>query len=83
VGFVVLAGRAVRIDVAERVRAELARHARLGPFSLPNDIAQWLGCAGREVPELVVELGYRRGQDGLFRGPRRRQRLKQRQKSST
>ena len=55
----------------------------LGPFSLPNELAQWLGCGGREVPELVVELGYRRGQDGLFRGPRRRQRMKHRQKSST
>jgi ATP-dependent RNA helicase SUPV3L1/SUV3 len=83
VGFVVLAGRAVRIDVAERVRAELSRQARLGPFSLPRELAQWLGCGGREVPELVVELGYRRGQDGLYRGPRRRQRMKHRQKSST
>jgi ATP-dependent RNA helicase SUPV3L1/SUV3 len=83
VGFVVLGPHAVRIDVAERVRAELARQARVGAFSLPNQLAQWLGCPGRDLPEMVRELGYRRGEDGLFRGPRRRQRMKRRQKSAS
>jgi ATP-dependent RNA helicase SUPV3L1/SUV3 len=83
VGFVVLGPRAVRIDVADRVRAELDRVARSGPFSLPKQLSQWLGCVGQDVPVLVAELGFRRGQDGLFRSIRRHRRMKRRQKSST
>jgi ATP-dependent RNA helicase SUPV3L1/SUV3 len=83
VGFVVLGPRAVRIDVADRVRSELARLAKHGAFSLPPELAQWLGCGSREVAELALELGYRRGRDGSFRGPRRRKRIKHRQNSPT
>jgi ATP-dependent RNA helicase SUPV3L1/SUV3 len=83
VGFVVLGQHAVRIDVAERVRADLDRRARRGPFALPDELSRWLGCAGRDLPEMVRVLGYRRGEDGLFRGPRRRQRVKRRQKTAT
>jgi ATP-dependent RNA helicase SUPV3L1/SUV3 len=83
VGFVVLGPRAVRIDVADRVRAELDRSALSGPFPLPKQLSQWLGCVGQDVPIVVAELGFRRGQDGLFRGIRRRRRMKRRQKSST
>jgi ATP-dependent RNA helicase SUPV3L1/SUV3 len=84
VGFVVLGLRAVRIDVAERVRSELDRRARVGAFELPRELAQWLGCGGREVPDLIQPFGYRRGDDGLFRAsPRRRRRMKHRQKTST
>jgi ATP-dependent RNA helicase SUPV3L1/SUV3 len=83
VGFVVLGQRAVRIDVVDRVRAELDRMALGGPFSLPKQLSQWLGCVGRDVPDLALELGFRRGEDGLFRGIRRRRRMKRRQKSST
>jgi len=84
VGFVVLGPRAVRIDVADRVRAELDRQARAGAFALPRELAQWLGCVGREVPDLIQSFGYRRGDDGLYRAPaKRRRRMKQRQKTST
>jgi ATP-dependent RNA helicase SUPV3L1/SUV3 len=84
VGFVVLGLRAVRIDVADRVRSELDRRARAGPFELPRELAQWLGCGGREVPDLIQPFGYRRGDDGLFRAsPRRRRRVKHRQKTPT
>jgi ATP-dependent RNA helicase SUPV3L1/SUV3 len=83
VGFVVLGRRAVRIDVADRVRVELERLGRGGPFELSSQIAQWLGCSNRELPELLRELGYRRGDDGMFRGPRRRKRIERRQKTST
>ena len=82
VGFVVLGRRAVRIDVAERARGELERRGRDGPFELPNEIAQWLGCGARELPELARELGYRRGSDGMLRPPRRRRRIERRQKTS-
>jgi hypothetical protein len=74
----------VRIDVADRVRVELDRRARQGAFELPRELAQWLGCVGREVPDLIQPFGYRRGDDGLFRASsRRRRRMKQRQKTST
>jgi ATP-dependent RNA helicase SUPV3L1/SUV3 len=82
VGFVVLGPRAVRIDVADRVSAELARQAKRGAFELPPELAQWLGCSSRDAAELALELGYRRGQDGAFRGPRRRKRIKRQQNSS-
>lgn len=83
VGFVVLGPRAVRIDIADRVRTELVRQAKAGPFVLPHQLSQWLGCGGRQVPEVIAALGYRRGQDGLFRDSRRKRRLKRRQKTST
>jgi ATP-dependent RNA helicase SUPV3L1/SUV3 len=83
VGFVVLGQRAVRIDVADRVRTELHRMAKTGPFALPSQLSQWLGCMGRDVAEMAKDLGFRRGQDGLFRSTRRRRRMKQRQKSAT
>jgi ATP-dependent RNA helicase SUPV3L1/SUV3 len=83
VGFVVLGQRAVRIDVADRVRAELHRVAKTGPFALPSQLSQWLGCMGPDVAEMAKDLGFRRGQDGLFRATRRRRRMKQRQKSAT
>jgi ATP-dependent RNA helicase SUPV3L1/SUV3 len=82
VGFVLLGPRAVRIDVADRARSELAKLAKRGAFALPSELAQWLGCSSRDAAELAVELGYRRGQDGAFRGPRRRKRMKPRQNSS-
>jgi ATP-dependent RNA helicase SUPV3L1/SUV3 len=83
VGFVVLGARAVRIDVADRVRGELDRMALSGAFALPKQLSEWMGCVSRDVPSLAEELGFRRGEDGLFRGVRRRRRMKRRQKSST
>jgi ATP-dependent RNA helicase SUPV3L1/SUV3 len=82
VGFVLLGPRAVRIDVADRVSVELARQAKNGAFELPAELAQWLGCSSRDAADLALVLGYRRGQDGVFRGPRRRKRMKRQQKSS-
>ena len=82
VGFVVLGRRAVRVDVADRARRELQRLNRAGPFEPPSVVAQWLGCSRAELTELAAELGYRRGNDGLLRGPRRRKRIERRQKTS-
>jgi ATP-dependent RNA helicase SUPV3L1/SUV3 len=72
VGFVVLGQRVVRVDVADRVRMELRRSAKRGPFTLPRQLVQWLGASAEDVNELARVLGYRCGDDGLYRGPRRR-----------
>ena len=67
VGFVVLGGRAVRVDVADRVCTELWRCAGKGPFQLPVELAQWLGCGPEQLPQLARALGYRCGDDGFYR----------------
>lgn len=67
VGFVVLGGRAIRVDVADRVCTELWQRAGKGPFELPDKLARWLGCGLEQLPPLARALGYRCGDDGFYR----------------
>ncbi len=57
-GFVVVAGRAVRADLLERAHAHL-REQGLEPFLLPPQIGAWLGCRRRQLPALLRAMGYR------------------------
>jgi ATP-dependent RNA helicase SUPV3L1/SUV3 len=81
VGFLVLGTRALRVDMLDRISKELRQRAREGAFALPTQLAQWLGCNREELSELLLELGYRAGDDGLYRahreGRRRRRRATQ------
>jgi hypothetical protein len=45
----------------------LRQRAREGAFVLPTQLAQWLGCNRVELSELLLELGYRAGDDELYR----------------
>jgi ATP-dependent RNA helicase SUPV3L1/SUV3 len=71
-GRVVLAGRAIRADQLERAHAAL--HARgPAPFLLPPELGGWLGCRRRQLPALLVAMGYRPAGDDRW-APRRRKR---------
>ncbi len=83
VGFVLLGERVVRVDVVDRLRTELRARALAGPFPLPNNLAPWLGCSASELAQLAHDLGYRRGDDGLFRGHRKRKHRRKRAAAAT
>jgi ATP-dependent RNA helicase SUPV3L1/SUV3 len=72
VGFLVIGTRALRVDMLARISRELRQHAQRGAFALPTQLAQWLGCNREELSELLIELGYRAGDDGLYRPLRER-----------
>jgi ATP-dependent RNA helicase SUPV3L1/SUV3 len=80
VGFVVLGHHVIRVEVADRVSRELRRCARAGAFALPDKLAKWLGpgASAADAGELARALGYRYGDDGLYRRARRRRRRKRR-----
>lgn len=65
-GYLPLGPVAVRLDVAERLGAELARLTRAGPRPLPPGLASRLGCRAGELPAVLRALGFalRPGEDG-------------------
>jgi ATP-dependent RNA helicase SUPV3L1/SUV3 len=75
-----LGGRAVRVDLAERLAAELRALARRGPFQLPGEVSAGIGCPAAAMPGVMAALGYspvgdwsetpnRYGVEGRPRGP--------------
>jgi ATP-dependent RNA helicase SUPV3L1/SUV3 len=76
-GYPQLGGRAVRVDLVERLAAELRATVRdTRRFHLPTEAIAWLGCTAEELEPMLDGLGYRRGRDDLF--GRTRQRLSRR-----
>ncbi|WP_026299571.1 helicase-related protein [Elioraea tepidiphila] len=67
-GFLRLGPVAVRLDVAERVGAELARLTRAGAQALPSGLPSRLGCRAGELPAVLRGLGFalRPGEDGAI-----------------
>jgi ATP-dependent RNA helicase SUPV3L1/SUV3 len=65
-GYLPLGPVAVRLDVAERVGAELARLTRAGARTLPTGLPSRLGCRAGELPAVLRGLGFalRPGEDG-------------------
>lgn len=53
----------VRLDVAERIAAELVFLTRRGAQPLPTDLAARLGCRAALVPEVLRGLGFRLSTD--------------------
>ena len=62
IGFPVFGPRAVRADVAARVRARIADAELEAPAD--TEIASWLGCTTREVRRVVDGLGRTRDLTG-------------------
>lgn len=66
---------AIRLDVAERVGAELAALTRQGERQPPHGLASRLGCRAADLPAVLRALGFalRPGEDGavLLRARRR------------
>ena len=76
IGFPVVAGRAIRADVIERIDARLRALSRQGAFVPPPEIASWLGCSVADLLQVVVALGY--ADDGTGQYVRRRPTRKRR-----
>lgn len=58
VGYQVLGGLAVRVDVLERVAARLRELARTGKADGP-DLLSWMGCKREDLDGVARALGYR------------------------
>jgi len=74
-GFLDLGPVLVRLDIAERVAAELAFATRGGAAPVPAQLASRLGCRAEALPAVLRALGFvlRPGQDGaVLLHPRRR-----------
>jgi len=64
VGFLEYAGRAIRLDILDRLSVRLRNMGRKGSFALPADIAPLLGLGNDETAAILGSLGYRPTKDG-------------------
>ena len=64
VGFLEYGGRAIRLDILDRLSVRLKNLGRKGPFALPTDIAPLLGLGNDETAAILAALGYRPVKDG-------------------
>ena len=64
VGYRIVAGRAIRVDVLDRFAIQLMRLARKGPFAPSPDLLSLLGLNGEQIAPVIAALGYRRTSDG-------------------
>ena len=75
-GYRIVGGRAIRIDMLDRLAIALARAARGGPFEITPDMLSLVGITQDQAQAVLADLGYspRDGADGarFIRSPRRR-----------
>ena len=74
-GYRVFAGRAVRVDMVERLAAAARRRAEAGPFPPDAALQALVGCPAEPLAALLRALGYRAtpGPEGLlYHRPKRR-----------
>ena len=57
-GFCVCGGRAVRVDMLEKLAQSARAHARTGPFASDHELLSLAGCSRDEFAAVVAELGY-------------------------
>jgi ATP-dependent RNA helicase SUPV3L1/SUV3 len=60
IGFTPCAGRAIRIDIADRLSVILKQQAQNGPFGLTPEMPTLLGLGNDEAAAVIEALGYRR-----------------------
>ncbi len=78
-GFEILGGQALRIDMVERLAADLRRRARESePFELDGAAMAMTGLAAGDLDLVVTALGFLCDQDGRYR--RRKKKGRRRQK---
>ena len=70
IGFERLGAFALRIDIVERLAADLRARARLGAFELDKTQMALTGLNRPDLAEVVSALGYRQDDDGRFHRPR-------------
>ena len=74
VGYRVLGGRAVRVDILDRVAVRLRRAARKGPVTVSPELLSLLGLTAEQIVPVIRALGYREAGNGagfVFAGGRR------------
>ena len=77
VGYRRLGPRALRVDMLERLAAELRKRARKGPFAVDAALLNLAGCTGEDFDGIAKALGYRpspteSGPEILYAAPPRR-----------
>jgi ATP-dependent RNA helicase SUPV3L1/SUV3 len=72
IGYPVFGSRAIRADFVERIDKRLYLASKNGPFELPHEMSNWLGCARPKLSEVVKAFGYRQTSEGLFEKRRSR-----------
>ncbi len=70
-GYRVVGGRAIRLDMLERFAAEVRRLGRAGAFEPPPQLASQLGMTVTEAAGVLAAMGFRRREDGFFLSPRK------------
>ncbi len=68
-GYPVFGPRALRVDIVERVVAELQELGKAGELELPSELASRLGVRRDELPAVLVALGAREVEGGSWRMP--------------
>lgn len=58
IGYRPLGARALRVDMLERLAAELRRRAKGGPFAADPSLYAFAGCGAEAFAEVVAGLGY-------------------------
>ena len=58
-GYRLIGGRALRIDILDRLAVKLLRLARKGPFELSHEILSLLGLSAEQAKPVIKALGYR------------------------
>jgi|GEM_PF-3011126 hypothetical protein len=80
IGFKNVAGRAIRLDIIDRVIDALFEAAKLakGPFTMPANIVSFLGASNLIAENIVVSLGWEKveGEDGAVKWKMQRVRPK-------
>jgi ATP-dependent RNA helicase SUPV3L1/SUV3 len=79
IGYRRLGPRALRVDMLERLSAELRKRARKGPFAVDAALLNLAGCSGEDFDGIVRALGYRPAhpdtdKEILYAAPKRRRR---------
>ena len=65
-GYRIVGGRAIRIDMLDRLAIALSRAARRAPFELTSDMLSLVGITEEQARPVLADLGYsaRNGTDG-------------------
>jgi ATP-dependent RNA helicase SUPV3L1/SUV3 len=58
-GWVIAGPALLRLDIAERIAAELAWGSRFGPIPIPSDLASRLSVRAEMLPAVLRGLGFR------------------------
>ncbi len=81
IGFPVIGGIGLRVDLLERLVSRVHALGRSrAPFDLPEDVLEWIGCRRSVLGQLIEGLGFVRTDGDRFTRPPRRRRSARRRR---